>query len=118
MIRILYVDDEADIREIAQMSLELDPELEVRTCGSGAEAIEQAESWQPQLILLDVMMPVMDGPTVFAHLRRRPATADIQSDSERISIRELRRGTKSFICCTHQSQGEVNHYWWCEKVRG
>jgi len=77
MIRILYVDDEADIREVAEMALELDPELTVRTCASGAEALEQAVSWQPQLILLDVMMPGMDGPTVFANLRKQPATADI-----------------------------------------
>jgi CheY-like chemotaxis protein len=77
MTRILYVDDEADIREIAQMSLELDPELEVLTCASGAEAIEQAAAWHPQLILLDVMMPGMDGPTVFARLREQEATAGI-----------------------------------------
>ena len=77
MIRILYVDDDADIREIAQMSLELDPELEVRICASGEEALDQAISWQPHLVLLDVMMPGMDGPSVFAHLRQQPATADI-----------------------------------------
>ena len=77
MIRILYVDDEADIREVAQMSLELDPEIEVRACASGAEAIAEAAAWQPHLILLDVMMPGMDGPTVFAHLREQPETADM-----------------------------------------
>lgn len=77
MTRILYVDDETDIREVAQLSLELDPEFEVRTCGTGAEAIEQATAWRPDLILLDVMMPGMDGPTVFAHLKAQPATAAI-----------------------------------------
>lgn len=77
MTRILYVDDEADIREVAHMSLELDPELEVRTCACGADAIEEAAAWQPDLILLDVMMPGMDGPTVFAHLREQPQTATI-----------------------------------------
>lgn len=77
MTRILYVDDEADIREIAQMSIELDPALEVRTCASGAEAVEQAAAWRPQLVLLDVMMPGMDGPTVFSHLRGAPETAAI-----------------------------------------
>jgi len=41
--RILYVDDEADLREIAAMSLELDPELEVKTVASGSEALEQAK---------------------------------------------------------------------------
>lgn len=77
MTRILYVDDEADIREVAQMSLELDPALEVQVCASGAAAIDHAAAWQPDLILLDVMMPGMDGPTVFARLRAQPATATI-----------------------------------------
>jgi CheY-like chemotaxis protein len=76
-IRILYVDDEADIREVAAMSLELDPDFEVRTCGSGPEALEQVATWTPDLILLDVMMPGMDGPTVFGRLRDDPATASI-----------------------------------------
>jgi len=77
MSRILYVDDEADIREVAQLSLELDPDLEVRTCASGVEAIEQAAAWQPDLILLDVMMPGMDGPTVLARLRAQDSTEAI-----------------------------------------
>jgi CheY-like chemotaxis protein len=77
MPKILYVDDEADIRDIAAMSLELDPELEVRSSGSGAEALVEAASWLPDLILLDVMMPSMDGPTTLAHLRAEPETAAI-----------------------------------------
>ena len=77
MIRILYVDDEADIREVAQLSLELDPDLEVRSCASGAEGLELAAAWRPNLILLDVMMPGMDGPTTFARLREQPATTGI-----------------------------------------
>lgn len=76
-IRILYVDDESDIREVASMSLELDPELEVRTCASGAEALAEAPDWQPALILLDVMMPGMDGPSTLAALKAGPETADI-----------------------------------------
>jgi CheY-like chemotaxis protein len=77
MSRILYVDDEADIREVAQMALELDPELEVRTCASGVEGIDAAITWRPDLILLDVMMPGMDGPTVFRTLSSRPETQSI-----------------------------------------
>ena len=77
MTRILYVDDESDIREVAQLSLELDPDFEVRTCASGQEAIAQAAAWRPDLILLDVMMPGMDGPTTFAYLRENVATAAI-----------------------------------------
>lgn len=77
MKRLLYVDDEADIREVASMSLELNSEFEVRTCASGAEALPVAAEWRPELILLDVMMPGMDGPTTFAHLREDPATSGI-----------------------------------------
>jgi len=59
------------------MALELDPEFEVRACASGAEGIEAATAWQPDLILLDVMMPVMDGPTVLQRLSEIPETRAI-----------------------------------------
>ncbi|MFL9839333.1 response regulator [Sphingomonas sp. ST-64] len=77
MTKILYVDDEADIREVAQLALELDPDIEVRSCASGTEGLEAAAAWHPDLILLDVMMPGMDGPTTFARLRDQAATATI-----------------------------------------
>src|SRR5262249_5062967 len=77
MARILYVDDEADIREIATLSLSLDPELEIRACASGAEALATVDGWRPDLILLDVMMPGMDGPTTLARLREIPAALAI-----------------------------------------
>lgn len=76
-IRILYIDDEADIREIAQMALELDPDFVVETRGSGREGIAAARDWAPALILLDVMMPELDGPTVLGLLREDPVTAGI-----------------------------------------
>ena len=75
--RILYVDDEADIREVAELALSLDPDFEVRSCASGEEALRVAPDWQPDLILLDVMMPFMDGPTTLSGLRQDPATADM-----------------------------------------
>jgi CheY-like chemotaxis protein len=75
--RILYVDDEDDIREIAQMALELDPDFEVRPCSSGSEALRTAAAWQPDLILLDVMMPGMDGPETLRRLAEQPQTAAI-----------------------------------------
>ena len=77
MTRILYVDDEADLREVAVMSLELDPDFEVRDCASGEAAIEIARTWQPALILLDMMMPGMDGPATRRALAERPETVDI-----------------------------------------
>ncbi|WP_066557228.1 response regulator [Croceicoccus bisphenolivorans] len=77
MAKVLYVDDEPDIREIVCLSLELEPSLDVRDCSSGAEALEVACEWQPDLILLDVMMPGMDGPTTLARLRDMAETAAI-----------------------------------------
>jgi CheY-like chemotaxis protein len=76
-VRVLHVDDEPDIREIVEISLGLDPNFSVRGCGSGNEALAAASDWSPDLILLDVMMPGMDGPTTLRHLRQRPSTAAI-----------------------------------------
>jgi CheY-like chemotaxis protein len=72
---ILYVDDEADIREVAQMALELEPGFEVRCAASGAEALVVARDWRPDLIMLDVMMPELDGPSTLSRLRAEPSTA-------------------------------------------
>jgi CheY-like chemotaxis protein len=76
-VRILHVDDEPDIREIVGMSLGLNADFEVRACACGADAVTTAAEWSPFLILLDVMMPGMDGPTTLTHLRKEPRTADI-----------------------------------------
>jgi two-component system OmpR family response regulator len=76
-VRILHVDDEPDIREIVGMSLGLDEDFEVRHCACGADAVAIAAEWSPFLILLDAVMPVMDGPTTLMHLRTDPRTADI-----------------------------------------
>jgi two-component system OmpR family response regulator len=76
-VRVLHVDDEPDIREVVELSLGLDPDLTVRSCGSGGDALAAAAAWSPDLILLDVMMPLMDGPTTLTHLRQSPKTADI-----------------------------------------
>jgi len=73
--RILYVDDEPDIRAIAKVALEVVGEFEVAFCASGREALDQAPGFAPDLILLDVMMPEMDGPSTLAGLRRLPVTA-------------------------------------------
>jgi CheY-like chemotaxis protein len=75
--RILIVDDEADIREVATMSLEAVGGFEVSVAADGAEAIERARSDAPDAILLDVMMPGMDGPTTFGRLQDDDATRDI-----------------------------------------
>ncbi|MGD0786977.1 MAG: response regulator [Terracidiphilus sp.] len=75
--RILIIDDEEDIREVAGLSLETVADWEVILASSGAQGISQAIAQQPDAILLDVMMPVMDGPATFRELRSNPATAHI-----------------------------------------
>ena len=67
--RILYVEDEPDIQEIARLALELTGGFKVEVCDSGQAALGLAESFCPDLILLDVMMPGMDGPATLAALR-------------------------------------------------
>jgi CheY-like chemotaxis protein len=75
--KILIVDDEDHIREIASVSLELTRDWQISTAASGAEALRVAPEVRPDAILLDVMMPEMDGPTTFRHLQSDPATRDI-----------------------------------------
>jgi CheY-like chemotaxis protein len=76
-LRVLHVDDEPDIREVVELSLGLDPDFVTRTCASGREALAVAAEWPPDIILLDVMMPGMDGPATFARLRDNAQTANI-----------------------------------------
>jgi CheY-like chemotaxis protein len=76
-IRVLYVDDDPDILEIIGMSLRIDPEFKSRGCASGRDALATAVEWSPSIILLDVTMPVIDGPTTLAKLRQNPRTTDI-----------------------------------------
>jgi len=70
--KILYVEDEPDIQMIARVALENVGGFELLVCSSGAEAIEKAAGFNPDLFLLDVMMPGMDGPTTLAELRKIP----------------------------------------------
>jgi len=74
--RILYVEDEPDIRMVAQMALQAVGGFTVIACASGQEALDAAPGAAADLLLLDVMMPGMDGPTTLKGLRQLPATAD------------------------------------------
>jgi CheY-like chemotaxis protein len=76
-LRVLHVDDEPDIREVVEISLNFDPAFVTRSCSSGQEALAVALEWQPDIILLDVMMPVMDGPATLLRLRENVQTATI-----------------------------------------
>ena len=75
--RILIIDDEEDIRQVAALSLETVAGWEIMTASSGAEGIRRAAAEKPDAILLDVMMPEMDGPTTFGELQKNPAAAGI-----------------------------------------
>lgn len=69
LAKILYVDDEADIRTVAKLALERVGGFEVKTEGSAEKALQRLNDWLPDLMLLDVMMPGMDGPELFSTLQ-------------------------------------------------
>jgi CheY-like chemotaxis protein len=75
--RVLLIDDEDDIREIAQLSLEMVAHWDVVTASSGAEGLERAAQEQPDAILLDVMMPDLDGVATLGRLQADPVTSHI-----------------------------------------
>jgi CheY-like chemotaxis protein len=75
--RILVIDDEDGIREIIQICLEAAAGWEVVTAASGSEGLADAQTTQPDAILLDVMMPDMDGPTTFRLLQANVMTRHI-----------------------------------------
>ena len=68
--RVLIIDDDPSIREVAKMSLELVAGWDVTTAPSGADGIRAARDERPDGILLDVMMPELDGPATLAELRQ------------------------------------------------
>jgi CheY-like chemotaxis protein len=75
--QILVIDDEADIREVAQLSLEVTTGWQVLTAASGLEGLSLAQIHYPDAILLDIMMPEMDGLTTWQHFQNNPKTQNI-----------------------------------------
>ncbi len=75
--RVLYVDDDPDVREIAGMALRLNQNIQVETCESGEQALAVLPRLMPDLVVLDVMMPGLDGPTTLARIRANPLYAHI-----------------------------------------
>jgi len=75
--RILCVEDDPDIQAVIQLALEMVGGFTVKLCASGLAALDDVASFQPDLILLDVMMPGLDGPGTLAALRQLPAAATL-----------------------------------------
>jgi len=67
--RVMAIEDEPDIREIILLSLEAVGGFTVKTCASGEDGVAAASSFRPDLLLLDVMMPGLDGPSTLGRLR-------------------------------------------------
>lgn len=76
IIRILHVDDNRNILKMARSVLESFGGVTVESCDSGQEAIKKAQVVKPDIILLDVMMPGMDGPTTLNNLRQIPCVSE------------------------------------------
>lgn len=77
MKKILHVDDEKDIRAVAKLALQSVGGFELTSCASGQEALDSVAQAVPDLIMLDVMMPGMDGPSTLLELRKRKETAGV-----------------------------------------
>lgn len=74
--KVLYVEDDPDIREIATLALEDVGGLTPKTCESGKQALQEIKEFQPQVLLLDVMMPGMDGPETLSAMKEMGAITD------------------------------------------
>ena len=72
MQRILLADDEPDILEISRIALETVGGFEVSVCSSGGALLERLGEFEPDIIVVDVLMPDMSGPEVLEEIRRRP----------------------------------------------
>jgi len=75
--KILYVEDDEDIQRIVRMSLERIGKLSVEIVGNSMNAIEAMKAYQPDLVMLDWMMPEMDGPTLFRMMKEDSDVADL-----------------------------------------
>lgn len=76
MKRVLIVDDHSDIRRLVRLTLEFE-DVEVREAADGPQALRTLEDWTPDAMLIDLMMPGMDGLTLCREVRKNPATARI-----------------------------------------
>jgi two-component system OmpR family response regulator len=77
LVRILYVEDEPDIRQLVSLALDVVGGFTLKTCNSGLEALNAIETFEPQLLLLDVIMSELDGPGTLKKIREIDAYKEI-----------------------------------------
>lgn len=75
--KILYAEDEPDVQTIVELTVQTMSDYEIKVCNNGKKLLECVEEYSPDLILLDVMMPEMDGPTTFKNLQANENTKKI-----------------------------------------
>lgn len=75
--KILYVEDEPDIAQVAKLALEAVGGFTIESCENGKVALEKGPAFAPDLVLMDVMMPEMDGPTALVAMRQVPELKDV-----------------------------------------
>jgi len=108
LTRILYVEDDPDIRAITMMVLETISGFTLVACSSGTEALAQAVPFKPDLVLLDVMMPGMDGYEVCRRLKDDSATraipiifvttlSDVASETQGLALGAADYVTKPYV---------------------
>ena len=77
LTRICYVEDDEDIQRIVRMSLERVGKMTVAVVSDPTQALQAFAEFRPDLVMLDWMMPVMDGPTLFRQMKLRPETSSL-----------------------------------------
>lgn len=75
--KILYAEDEPDVQTVVEITIQSMSNYDIKACSNGKKLLDCVEEYNPDLILLDVMMPEMDGPTTFEHLLSNEKTKDI-----------------------------------------
>jgi CheY-like chemotaxis protein len=118
--RVCYVEDDPDIQRIVRMSLERVGKMTVEIVGDSTKAIEAIRAFRPDLVMLDWMMPVMDGPAVFRAMREQPDLAPlpvvfITAKASQKELDELRAmgaaGTVSKPFSPKDLPGQVRAIW-------
>lgn len=75
--KILYAEDEPDVQTVVELTVQTMSDYEIQICNNGKEILSLVDEYKPDLIMLDVMMPEMDGPTTFRNLQANEKTKDI-----------------------------------------